>query len=353
MERNKKTKLIVYIFLLICLFSLFFVNVFSIRVKFDGVNYYSNIKLFDLIVGYDMKFLLEDNNTLTSFYLSNCFLIDIFIGSIFISFISFILGMFIRSNNKYFYYISSISSLLSITILILIPLLIPYIYHLESNLTNYKDVNTNNIFFISLIGILIGILIINASNIPSKEKTFFSTYDLAEMAILVALALVLDWIKISVGTTGGSINLSALPLMIYAYRRGPLKGLIASSIVFGLLSNIFDGYGIITYPFDYLIAFSGYSLIGLYVKLFKNLMDKDKKHYLIYFNVSIVLGGISAFITRMFGSTLSSIIIYEYNLRDALAYNILYIPLSSLSSTLAFCILSYPLMDINKKFPVK
>ena len=54
----------------------------------------------------------------------------------------------------------------------------------------------------------------------------FSVRDIAEIAVLCALAVVLDKFgKIPIGSTGGSINISTVPLFIIAFRHGWFKGL--------------------------------------------------------------------------------------------------------------------------------
>ncbi len=351
-KTRKKVCLTVSIILFIGIILLLFVNIFTLRIKVDGVNYYFNFSLSKLLAPLKFSFYNEDNLIYESQsrvdVFSYLFIIFLSLGLIF-----FALTYTLKESKtqKVFNYLSISSYVISIISIVLVPLLLPYFYNLN-NYSSYKDLTVEKLFYIAIIVLILVNLTISLSFIK-KDKRLFSIYDISEMAILVALALVLDKIKIPVGETGGSINLSALPLMIYSYRRGWWKGLIASSIVFGLISNIFDGYGIITYPFDYLIAFSGYSLIGLYVSLFKKLMSKDSKNYLIYFNISIVLGGLSAFITRMIGSSISSIVLYGLDLKAALIYNLAYIPVSVASSTIALCLLSYPLMYINNKFPTK
>lgn len=160
-----------------------------------------------------------------------------------------------------------------------------------------------------------------------KNKFIFDVKDITEMAIFVAIALILDKIKIPISITGGSLNLSMVPLIIFADRKGFIKGLIASSIVFGLLSCIIDGYGLITYPFDYLIAFSGYSFIG-----FLNTKINNK-----YVLVSVSF--ICAFATRMIGHTMSSMIIFSYSFGAAIIYNLIYVSLSVIVSYIALMLL--------------
>ena len=88
--------------------------------------------------------------------------------------------------------------------------------------------------------------------------------EIAENGILIAMAFGLNFIKIPVGATGGSINFQMLPLMIIALRRGPASGLICGGILFGLLTCLTDGYGFACYPFDYLIGFGSVAVMGFF-----------------------------------------------------------------------------------------
>lgn len=110
----------------------------------------------------------------------------------------------------------------------------------------------------------------------------FSVRDIVEIAVMCALAVVLDkFVKIPIGSTGGSINISAVPLFLIAFRHGWFKGFIASGIVFGLITCILDGYGFQYFPLEYLLAFGSIALGGLFGKMiFK------------YFTKKSVTGGI-------------------------------------------------------------
>ena len=104
-----------------------------------------------------------------------------------------------------------------------------------------------------------------------KDLFKFSIRDITEIAVMVALAIILDkFVKIQVGATGGSINIATVPLFIIAFRHGWFKGLIASGILFGIVTNLLDGYGINTYPFEYLIAFGSIEIAGLFGKMIFN-----------------------------------------------------------------------------------
>ena len=61
-----------------------------------------------------------------------------------------------------------------------------------------------------------------------KRKSFLSVKEMVEMALLVALAVVLDLdgFKISLSADGGSIGFTMVPLFILGYRHGFFKSLI-------------------------------------------------------------------------------------------------------------------------------
>ena len=93
--------------------------------------------------------------------------------------------------------------------------------------------------------------------------------DMVEIAMFCAMAIVLDltFFKIRIGQNGGSISLVMLPLSFLCVRKGFVKGFIGCGIVFGFLSCLLDGYGLVTYPLDYLGAFGSISIVGLFTTL--------------------------------------------------------------------------------------
>ena len=177
-----------------------------------------------------------------------------------------------------------------------------------------------------------------------------TTKQIAEEGVLLALAFVLNLVKIPIGATGGSINFQMLPLMIIALRHGPAHGFIAGGIVYGLLTCLTDGYGFACYPFDYLIGFGSVALMGLFKK---QIFGEEQEGYNLKGLIFIFIGGMLSTFVRYIGSNVSSIVVYGYTLKAALAYNAFYIPLSGLIATVAFMCLYAPLIRINKLYPVK
>ena len=93
-------------------------------------------------------------------------------------------------------------------------------------------------------------------------KSKQTTRILCEGGILVAVAWVLNLLRINVSALGGSINLVYIPLMVYALRRGPLWGMLAG-FIFGFLKVPMSEFPAIAWQsllLDYAVA---YALVGL------------------------------------------------------------------------------------------
>lgn len=182
----------------------------------------------------------------------------------------------------------------------------------------------------------------------SKEE--FSVRDMSEIGVLTAMAIGLHFAKIETGATGGSINFAAIPLFIIALRHGPIKGLFASGIVYGLIQCMISGYGFVVYPLDYLVGFGCYGILGLFRK---RIFVDDEKGWNGWGFFYIVLGIILATFVRFAASTASSIINYGYSFQGALVYNYIYIPVSGAIGLAAMLALYVPLAGLQKHYPVK
>lgn len=201
-------------------------------------------------------------------------------------------------------------------------------------------------------GSIVGIVFITLALVMALREFFievkFTIREMVEMAILIALAIVFDFIpKIRVGATGGSISLTMLPLFIIAFRFNFVKSFIASGIVYGLITCLTDGYGFATYPFDYLL---GFGLISL-ASLFRHIAISDKfPSYLqyIFFGLGVLVGGFSRFI----GATLSSMVIYQTTLWGGITYNATYI-IPSVAFSFVILLLLYPLLKrLQIRYPL-
>lgn len=95
-----------------------------------------------------------------------------------------------------------------------------------------------------------------------------TTRVLAEGAVMVALAVVLNFLKVDIFPSGGSINLLFIPLMVYALRRGAGWG-IGAGFVFGTIKCLIGGgiaYGWQSLLLDYAVAYALVGLAGLFPK---------------------------------------------------------------------------------------
>ena len=103
----------------------------------------------------------------------------------------------------------------------------------------------------------------------NETKLKFSTKIMAEIAVFVALASVLSYIKIFSLPQGGSVTLASMvPILWLALRRGPKVGLFAAT-VYGVVQLALGPEGIY-YPaqvlLDYPIAFGLLGLAGFFQK---------------------------------------------------------------------------------------
>lgn len=113
-------------------------------------------------------------------------------------------------------------------------------------------------------------------------KTKHTTRSLVYASISVALAFVLNLVRLWIMPYGGSVTLVRfLPLVIYAYLFGVVKG-VSACAVYGVLDLLMSGW--IVHPvqilLDYIIGFACIGLSGLF--------RKTKLHFLWGPSVAIV-----------------------------------------------------------------
>ncbi|MDY0015832.1 MAG: energy-coupled thiamine transporter ThiT [Bacteroidales bacterium] len=175
--------------------------------------------------------------------------------------------------------------------------------------------------------------------------------DIAEIAMLVSLAVLLDrdGLKIRLGAQSGSISLTMVPLFVLALRHGLIKSFIGIGIIYGLLTNLLDGYGFITYPLDYLLAYGSLSLLSL----FRPVLYRKYKHWIFNY-LWLTLAIVSAVTIRLVFHVISGIVIYETNFIGSLTYNASFVILPPLAVTLpVMWMLWEPLKRINARFPIQ
>lgn len=104
-----------------------------------------------------------------------------------------------------------------------------------------------------------------------RTKSTMDTRATVFAAISIALSFVLSFIKFPLPFLrfGGSVTLASfVPIIIYSYFYGPVRGLLAG-IVYGLLQFIQDSWFLTPVQFilDYVLAFASIALAGVYKKI--------------------------------------------------------------------------------------
>ena len=185
------------------------------------------------------------------------------------------------------------------------------------------------------------------------EKEKITASEMAEMGMLVALAVVLDvvshYVIPKIPSQVGSISIALLPLYFLSLRHGAAKGLLASSFAFGLITCLTDGYGLWTYPLDYLVAFSGVAIIGLFKE---QIIGEDVTKVNIKGELLILCSILLAGLVRLVGSGASSILNYKYTFIAAVEVNILYSFVSAIICAVILMAFYGPIIKINKRFPL-
>lgn len=185
---------------------------------------------------------------------------------------------------------------------------------------------------------------------PKRFSKSESIRGISEDAVLIALAFVLNFIKLPIQASG-SINLQMLPLMIIALRRGPIHGFVCGGIVYGFLTCMTDGYGFFTFPFDYLIGFGSVAVMGIVRPWVFGEKALWKRAWVA--ELLILGAGVVATFIRFIGSSISSMVFYELSMKEAMLYNIVYIPVSGALAIAALMLLYPALFAVNKRYPVE
>lgn len=191
------------------------------------------------------------------------------------------------------------------------------------------------------------------------KKPFITIREMAEIGMLVALAVILnmEFMRIQVQALGGSIDFAMVPLFVLSYRHGVIKGFFGCGIIFGIIACIYDRYGIITYPLDYLLAFGSISLAGLFSSLAFPENHKVKNVWLdrffltknkLFFLLSIFVACFARFVFHV----ISGMVVFSTSFWGSVVYNASYMVPAFLVCLVALILLYRPLVLINRIYPV-
>lgn len=282
---------------------------------------------------------------------------------------------FAKKNKKLSFSLYGVTFLFAIGVFFALTLSGFYAFSIDSLSTEIYGVDgssTTTAFGVCAVIAGLGMMFASLSRMFEFKK--YTIREMSETAILIALAVVLDkFASIPIQANGGGINFfSAIPLFIIAVRYGGFKGFIASSFIFGFITCLIDGYGLQTYPFDYFVALSGYSIVGIFYNAVNNYYAKKKLELRLANNgenatsdnsfvvkenifkvVAIILGGFFAMVARYCGHMISGAILYQpTTFVDNFIYQSTYVPVSVWISIAGMLILYKPIELINRVFPV-
>ena len=174
-------------------------------------------------------------------------------------------------------------------------------------------------------------------------------YTLCENSVMIALAIVLSFVEIQLGPSGGSINFTMLPIMIIAFRHGSLWG-IGSGMIFGLIKCIIGGgigWGLPSILLDYVIAYGVVGFAGLLRQrkcgLFLGSLLGCTLRYIIHFISGIVLYAITV------PTEIESInAVFQNAWAYSAVYNLIYMVPSSIVCIILMTLLKEPLEQMKK-----
>lgn len=170
---------------------------------------------------------------------------------------------------------------------------------------------------------------------------------LTEGAILLALTITLNMIKLYKLPTGGSVTLFGyLPLFIFALRHGLVKGLLLGAL-YGLIDFLREPYfvNVVQVFLDYIFSYAALGLAGLFVR------SKEK---ISYFNVPNVLAMLLAAFVRFIFALASGVFFFADGkefvpaLLFSAAYNAPYVFVNSVLAIVAVWFLDQPLKRLKK-----
>ena len=174
-------------------------------------------------------------------------------------------------------------------------------------------------------------------------------YTLCEASVMIALAIVLSFVEVQLGASGGSINFTMFPLLIIAFRHGSVWG-AGSGMIFGLIKCIIGsgiGWGLPSILLDYVLAYGAVGFAGLLRKtkysLFLGSLFGCTLRYIVHFISGITLYAITVPTEiETFNTVFSNAWAYSA------VYNLVYMVPSSVVCIALMCAMKKPLEQMKK-----
>lgn len=237
---------------------------------------------------------------------------------------------------KKFKGMSSLFLLISAILFFIVPFLV-------ATMGGYKKVEATPYLYITICLFIISSICLFMNDF---DKTKFNVGEIAETGILIAISIMLGFIKFSVGF--GSINGQLIGLSLIALRCSTTKTFLSCGLIYGLVSCMIDGYYIYTFPLEYLVAFGSLSILSA----MRPLIFKENKATIEGF-ILIFVGLLLSSGIRLLCACIDSYVFYGLeDLIANLAGNSIYIfPTAAISCAVMFILYAKPLFIINRLFP--
>lgn len=172
---------------------------------------------------------------------------------------------------------------------------------------------------------------------------------LVEGGIMIALAVVLSYIKIYTAPNGGSVTAgSMIPILLFAIKWGAGPGVFVGA-TYGILDFILKPY--FYHPLqlllDYPIAFGLLGLAGIGREVNEN--NKSKEYFSLIMGIVLGIGG------RMISHVLSGVIFFSENAGDmnswlySIGYNASYLVPELIISIVVLAFIWKPLKRVIKR----
>ena len=180
----------------------------------------------------------------------------------------------------------------------------------------------------------------------NKKKSFLSVREMVEIALLLAIAVVLDLAGIKIYHA----SFTMVPLFILAYRHGFIRSFIVIGVIYSLVNVMFDSWGTnpIFLVFDYFMGFGCIALAGLFNKRIFNVNNS------LFLRMSLLVGSIVlCSVIRILCSSISGMIVYTLSFSESFVANLtIYVGWDCLLALVGLIVLYPSLLFLNKRFPM-
>ena len=204
-----------------------------------------------------------------------------------------------------------------------------------------SEKTTDTVTLISIIAVALAVLACAAIAVFRKGES--NTKAIVYAGVCIAASFALSFIKFEFPYGGSVTVMSFVPVLVYAYFFGPVRGLIAG-FVYGILQFIQSPWILTPMSFilDYLLAFSCIGLMGFASKLTKNT------------TANLLIGTAVTFFARLVMHVLAGIIYFKHGVVASglptssaflysLCYNVIYISIDC-----ALCLVAFFLLEHKK-----